>query len=153
VVDVLRNGYSKTNSVAVMELKNHLNDLAGQGDRRTQDKRNHLTLVELNHLMQLSNIPVAAREPIAFLYNEYLQFRHACLTDADIEAGMEWLTYQRDYIHHILLVSNSVSGWKADRLVSAMTADRAWQEKHPATQVAQNGQNGQPEAKKRGLLG
>lgn len=122
--------------------KNHLNNKS-----KAQDKRNHLTLVELQFALQLSNLPKSTWEAISTLYNEYIQFRHLHLTADEINAGKERYIYQRDWIHHLLLFSQSVGGWQRDGMVAAMTADKAWEPKPAASGIHGNPENGQPEGK------
>lgn len=45
------------------------------GRRGVQDRRNHLTLVELKYAFQTSKLPKRAWEPISFMYKEYLQLK------------------------------------------------------------------------------
>lgn len=126
-----------------------------KGQRGPVDKRNHLSLVQ-GHLLQLGNIPRACWEPVASLLNEYYQFRHWGLTQEQIDAGEEYLTYQKDWINLLFTTSQSVDGRQSELMVRGMGADKAWEAKHPASQIGGNPNSGKPEsqgAERRGWLG
>lgn len=129
------------------------NILEPRRQRGPTDKRNHLSLVEVRHALQLSNIPRACWEAVSAIYNEYLQYRHLGLSEREIAEGKEWLTYQRDWINTLFLTSQSVDGRQSELMVRGMGADKAWEAKSPASNVTGNSESGKPEAKKRGWLG
>jgi hypothetical protein len=133
------------------------------------DKRNHLSLVELRHLLQLSDIPPRAWEAVSTMFTEYVQNRRICLQAipkggryyADpkyyIDAtpapdDEEWLTGVRDWINTLFMTSQSVNANQAERMVRGMSADKEWSPKTPTSGVTGNHETGRPEAKKRGWL-
>lgn len=122
--------------------------------KKVPDKRNHLSLVELQYALQLSNIPPMAWEPVATIYNESIQMERRwgdgrkaqngpvdldelllapANANASEEAG-EW-TYIFDWVHHLILFSQSVDGWQATNMVGAMRADKEWQARHAAAGI------------------
>lgn len=108
------------------------------------DKRNHLSLVQ-GHLLQLGNIPRGCWEPVASLLTEYYKFRHWGLSEAEIGAGKEHLTYQKDWVNLLFATSQAVDGRQAELMVRGMGADKAWEAKHPASHIAGNPDTAKPE--------
>jgi len=121
--------------------------------REIPDKRAHVSIVDIRHVLQLSNIPRSIWEEVTAILNEALYYRHFCLTTQEIEAGACWLDYPANWVSGLFTTSQSVGGHQGELMVRGMGADKAWEPKSPAASIGGNGDTGKPESKKRGWLG
>lgn len=124
----------------------------GQGARGS--KPNHLTLVELQYLLQLGNLPRGCHEAVTFLYVEAVRFQTLGLSNEEVTAGHRRFRQQKDYIETLLLISQSVDGYRSGQLVEAMMGDRAMGQRMAGVLVAGAPPPKQPEkeGKRRGLF-
>ena len=121
-----------------------------RGSRAPVDKRNHTSLIDIRHILQLSNIPRSIWEEVTAIINEGLFYRTYCLTQEEIERGDSWLDYQVNWVSGLFTTSQSVGGHQGELMVRGMGADKEWEPRSPASGVAGNSETGKPEPKKRG---
>lgn len=106
-----------------------------KGDTLPPDKRNHLTLVEIERLLQLSKLPKIMWEPIAYIHTEQCRF-----------IGLFPSAQKNvDYLETLVLTSQNVDGWKANQVAGAMIAERTPLQRHGdmvASTMPQEGERG-----------
>lgn len=139
--------------------------------QRPPDRRNHLTLVEFRHTLQLSKIPKPIWESMTYLYVEWLESRwlytasdphwvkflekqQPHLLSGELDPDEENLTGNRDYITGLLLMGQNVEGWKGDLVTSALKGDREVEQRSPAGKLAAD-ESGkmEPRGRRFGLFG
>lgn len=112
---------------------------------QSKDKRNHLTMVELQYWIQNGNVSPRTHEPAVYLYGEAI--KHGKRAD---------FSFVMRYIEMYFAGSRSIKGFGSDQLVRGMAGDKEFKMRHAADIQApgptSSAEAAPKEAKKRGGL-